>query len=334
MNQLIGFPELDFSTAYLIVDAQGEILDMNEQALSFLQLDGSTDRPEKIDEIFVDLNRESAHKCLSSTDAVYTLRHKQLHELLFQIKSIPLPKEQFLFLFRPLTSWTELFKKNQQQRKELEQFIYSISHDLTAPVRGITTLSQWLVDDFKSLLDEEQQETISLLQEKTKQLNDLIQAILVYSRVGRLSFSPKWIAIKPLLKGVLEKHQEQHPEFSYHLPDHDCKLFIDKRLATQLFEQLISNAITHNTKPSKKIIINFISTDINKIVTLEDNGDGIPPKVIDRVFDIFFKHTKIKHSLGFGLTLANKIMRVSNGDIQIKSEENIGTQVRLSFPIR
>ncbi len=240
-------------------------------------------------------------------------------------------EEGFLIAMRPCHPIKKLILSNQALEKDIEQFIYSISHDLKAPVRGISTLSGWLQDDLKELLNEEQVETLKLLTRKTQELNSLMGALLNYSRIGRVSYFKKHLDVQPIIKKVSKALVLLNPEIKINYPEEAIYTQMDATLAEQLFFLILENCIDHNNTENLEVEIKKEQQNKFHLLSIKDNGKGMSEKTVSKAFDLFYKNTTLT-KVGMGLTLAKKIVSVSSGRINLYSVPEEGTTVQIWLP--
>lgn len=214
----------------------------------------------------------------------------------------------------------------EERNKELENFAYIISHDLKTPLRGISTVSEWVLHDYKDKLDSQGQEYLELLKNRVARLEEQINGVLTYSRVGRTDSPTEKIDFNTIVHDVIEMI----------MPAENVKITIDNKLPSvsaspvemqQLMTYLIDNAIKHNDK--KEIKINIGCTperDFWKFY-VKDNGPGIEKAFHEKVFKIFqtLKPKDETGSTGIGLAVAKKILEGGGGKIWIESEKGQGT---------
>ncbi len=223
----------------------------------------------------------------------------------------------------------ELNKSN----KELEDFAYIVSHDLKAPLRGINELSNWIFEDYSNVLDKEGKENLTMLIERSMQMNGMIQGILEYSRVGRTEGKVEKIDLNKLLKEVIDLLA----------PPDNIKIKVENKLPkykadrirlTQLFQNLLSNAIKYIDKPKGIIKIGCAEEKNEWEFSVSDNGPGIEEKYFEKIFKIFqtLGSTPSDESTGIGLTITKKIIDLYKGRIWVESEINKGTTFYFTLP--
>ncbi len=214
----------------------------------------------------------------------------------------------------------------QHVNKELKDFAHVVSHDLKAPLRGINELSGWIYEDYNKLLDKDGKENLKLLRARTKRMNDMIQGILQYSRVGRTEKEAEEVDLNELLKDVIDLLN----------PPKNIKIKVENKLPmykadrtrlTQIFQNLLSNAIKYIDKPKGKIKIGCTEEDKYWKFSVSDNGPGIEEKHYEEIFKIFqmLGSAQKEGSTGIGLTIVKKIIDLYKGSIWVESEIGKGT---------
>jgi two-component system, LuxR family, sensor kinase FixL len=226
-----------------------------------------------------------------------------------------------------ITERTQLLEKLQATNQDLADFAYIVSHDLKAPLRGISSIADWLSTDYVDVLDEDGQELLALLQKRVQRLQGFIEGILKYSRVGRVDEEWEEVDLQDVVDNVTSSLS----------PPENIQVVIDGHLPIvygsvtrleQVFQNLLSNAIKFMDKPQGKIAINSAKTDGYWEFRISDNGPGIEERHFDKIFQIFQTLTPRDEfeSTGIGLTLIKKIVELHGGTISVKSEVGTGTE--------
>jgi signal transduction histidine kinase len=219
-----------------------------------------------------------------------------------------------------------LLKELESTNKELNDFAYIVSHDLKAPLRGISSLSEWLLADYADKLDREGQELINLLIVRVHKIHNLIDAILQYSRVGRIKEEIRLVNLNDVVTEVIELLQPIENvkiEIANQLPF----IEFEKTRIEQVFQNLLSNAIKFIDKPQGKITIDCTEVDGYWQISITDNGPGIEKQHFERIFKIFQKlsDSKNSNSTGIGLAIVKKIVEMYGGEVWVESELGVGT---------
>lgn len=223
----------------------------------------------------------------------------------------------------------ELHKRNQ----ELDQFAYFASHDLKAPLRAIANLSQWLEDDLQGNLPPENQRQLELLRGRVNRMENLINGLLEYSRVGRVKTGLERINTNTLLKETIDL-LEPESAFTIEIGSGMPTMTTKRLLLQQVFANLISNAIKHH--PRKEGCINLSVNELEKFYEfiVSDDGAGISPEFHQKIFDIFqtLEARDTKENTGVGLAIVKKIIDSVGGSIKVESQLGQGAKFIFTWP--
>ena len=201
---------------------------------------------------------------------------------------------------------------------ELQSFAYIVSHDLKAPLRAIAKLSQWLLEDYGSTFDAQGQEMVNLLVSRVKRMDKLIDGVLEYSRIGRVTGRFEPIDLNQLLPEVIDSLTTP-PKIQITIAPDLPVIIGDTIRIQQVFANLIGNAIKFMDKPRGIITISCKDAGADWQFSVADNGPGIDPKYHDKIFQIFQTlHPRDElESTGIGLTIVKKIVELYGGTIWV-----------------
>lgn len=230
---------------------------------------------------------------------------------------------------------SELTRSNQ----ELDDFAYIASHDLKEPLRGIHNYSTFLIQDYEDKLDEEGKSKLQTLKRLTQRMENLLDSLLEFSRVGRVDLAIGNIDLDALVAEVLDSLQITLKEqaIAVRKPKQLPILQCDRVRLGEVFRNLITNAMKYNDKPDKWIEIGLdqeLAAAAPPVFYVRDNGIGIREKHFESAFRIFKRlHSRDKFGggTGVGLTIVKKIVERHGGRIWVESKLGEGTTFKFTL---
>lgn len=227
----------------------------------------------------------------------------------------------------------QLFEKLERANRELRNFAYIVSHDLKAPLRGISSLATWISNDYADKFDEQGREQMQLLIGRVNRMHNLIEGILQFSRIGRTEEEKIEIDLQPLITDIwetLEPPVNMRLEFGSPLP----VIHYEKTHVTQIFQNLLSNAIKFMDKAKGYVQIECTDNKDHWHFVVCDNGPGIDSKHFERIFQIFqtLKPRDEMENTGIGLSIVKKIIENYGGEIWVESELKKGAAFHFTLP--
>lgn len=216
---------------------------------------------------------------------------------------------------------------------DLEKFASIASHDLKAPLRGISHLSSWIKDDLGDNIPTQVRKNLDRLSETVINMDALIKGILDYSKAGKSISELKTVNVDSLIKEILEipgMGNEVDVEIQPGLPVIQTDLIKLK----QVFLNLISNAIKHNKSPKKKLVISSKKKGNFYEFKVADNGPGVEPKYHEKIFQMFetLRPKSENDNTGVGLPIVKKLVEEANGSIKVESVEGGGAAFVFLWP--
>ncbi len=232
----------------------------------------------------------------------------------------------------------KLQKKNNelgQTNSELDRFVYSVSHDLSAPLKSIRGLVN------VSRIDKQQptETYLGKIETSALKLESFISEILDYSRNKRLWQQPEPINIKELCIELIEnlKFIDGFEKVKIDLDNLNGKIITtDKSRLKMIMNNLLSNAVKFQQKSSGEIpyirVSSMVSDTRSVIIKIEDNGQGIKAEFQNRIFEMFFRATDAEKGSGLGLYIAKEAVEKIGGRIWAHSEYGKGSIFQVEIP--
>ncbi len=231
--------------------------------------------------------------------------------------------------------------KLQRSNEELDSFAYIASHDLKEPLRGIHNYASFLMEDYGDTLTEDGVAKLQTLVRLTQRMENLINSLLHYSRLDRAELQHQQVDLNDLVQQVTATLEiaRSHTDIEFRIPQPLPQVPCDRPQVTELFTNLISNALKYNDKAHKWVEIGTIApaeapppdgTPItaSPVFYVRDNGIGIAPQFTDKIFQIFRRlHGREDYGggTGAGLTIARKVVERHEGRIWVQSTPGEGS---------
>ncbi|NJW53315.1 sensor histidine kinase [Salinimicrobium oceani] len=226
-----------------------------------------------------------------------------------------------------------LYKRMQQdleQRyRELERFASVVSHDIKSPLANIISLIDLLKEENQDIFNEDTKQYIEFLSQASHSLRSYVDGLLVFYRSERiLEKEEEDVELKPFFDN-LTKLFSVDPEVEITYPQHGILKKVNKAALTQIFMNLISNALKYNHKDQRRVNISFRASEDFYEFEVQDNGNGISEENFEKIFDLFttldLNDREGNPGSGIGLATVKKLLNHMGGDIQIESEPEIGS---------
>jgi len=218
---------------------------------------------------------------------------------------------------------------------ELEQFAYIASHDLQEPLRMVAAYTQLLAERYRGRLDESADKFIGYASEGALRMQSLIQDLLAFSRAGRngahcgpvdcdAAMAEVLLSLGPAMQesGAVVRHVA--------LP----VVWADRSQITQVFQNLIGNAIKFRGKEAPAISVQAEKTGQQWLFSVSDNGIGIAPEYAQNIFVVFQRlHTRTEYpGNGIGLAICKKIVERCGGKIWVEAQTGHGSIFKFTLP--
>ena len=222
----------------------------------------------------------------------------------------------------------ELSDKNE----ELKTFVYSVSHDLKTPIVTIEGFIGAMREDFRDQISEEQEKYIRYMSDAALKMEALINDLLEFSRIGRLTEKKSEFSFAGIVKEVLKMIQPQiqargiEVDIQEDLPD----ICGEKKRFIQVMENLLTNAVKYIGKenPCPRIDVGAQDRDGQKVFFVRDNGIGIEESYFEKIFQVFQRLPAAKKAgegTGIGLAIVKRIIEHHGGSVWVTSKPGVGS---------
>ncbi|USK39020.1 cell wall metabolism sensor histidine kinase WalK [Cytobacillus firmus] len=236
---------------------------------------------------------------------------------------------------------TVLHDITEQEKIDMErrEFVANVSHELRTPLTTMRSYLEALADGAwqdeeiaPNFLDVTQNETERMI----RLVNDLLQLSKMDSKDYRLS--KDWIDFIFFYNRIIDRFEmtkQQNVTFERRLPDHSAFVEIDEDKLTQVLDNIISNALKYSPEGGK-VTFGIEEKDEFIIVSVSDQGVGIPKENIEQIFERFYRVDKARTrklgGTGLGLAIAKEMVEAHGGKIWAASTEGKGTTISFSLP--
>lgn len=237
--------------------------------------------------------------------------------------------------------------KEQELRQLKSRFFSMLYHEFNNPLNAISFGLQILQEDAFSMSLQQQTEYLRLMEKSTNNLLDLINDVRTISQAesGRLQHHPEWLNLESLCNFLIEEikltDNNQHAIFmAIYEENHGQKsplsirLKLDEKLMKHILNNLLFNAVKYSPVGSP-VYLNICYKDQELILSVKDQGIGIPPEDRENLFESFYRAKNVGQvpGTGLGLSIVKLCIELQGGTISYESEEGLGTEFIVHLPI-
>jgi len=219
---------------------------------------------------------------------------------------------------------------------ELEQFAYVASHDLQEPLRMVASYTQLLARRYQGKLGDDADEFIGFAVDGARRMQELINDLLTYSRVGTQALQLQPVDTTQLVDQVVSDLTAAIREGRATVTQDDLPVVMgDPTQLRQLFQNLIANGIKfHRPDETPRVHVSATRDDGTWTFSVSDNGIGLEPQYLERIFVLFQRlHTRTDYpGTGIGLAICRKIVERHGGQIGVASSPGAGTTFTFTLP--
>ncbi|MGA9777783.1 MAG: ATP-binding protein [Verrucomicrobiia bacterium] len=267
----------------------------------------------------------------------YELKLPELSERWLQVNAAAISnsageREGTILVFHDLTRLKQL-------ERTREEFVANVSHELRTPLSLIKGYVETLLDGARNN-PEVVDRFLKIIERNTQRLDLLIQDLLTISALesGRVKLNLQPVELRPLVEKVFTDLKTRAEEKDVKLVNqlNDLIVMADAHRLEQVFANLVDNAIKYG-RAQGTVTVGGQKTDAGKIeVFVQDDGPGIPPEALDRVFERFYRVDKARSreqgGTGLGLSIVKHIVQNHDGEVWAKSEPGKGTVFFFTLP--
>ncbi|HMB14797.1 MAG TPA: PAS domain S-box protein [Pelovirga sp.] len=256
-------------------------------------------------------------------EAIGVRRNGEEYPLRLAAKSIPYNGRTVRIVeFRDITERKRVQWALEEKNKELEQFVYIVSHDLKSPLVTVKTFAVMLRQDLQSADQQQMNQDLNYIDKAADKMQQLLDALLQYSRIDRSDTPAQTLTVADAvenclttLAGILQQHQVQVStgELTQQLKG-------DALHFEHIWQNLIENAVKYrNVQVPALVEIGQMQQGHDVVFYVQDNGRGIAPEQSERIFELFCQLSPGSTGSGLGLALVKKIVSIYQGRIWVES---------------
>ncbi len=220
---------------------------------------------------------------------------------------------------------------------QMEEFSYSVSHDLRAPVRAMRGYAEVILQDHGWRLDGEAKDLLTRIARSGARMDRLIQDLLTYSRISRLEVTLESVSLDKLVREVVQQYPDMRPEnadieVEGRLPD----VIAHEPSLTQVVSNLLSNAVKFVRPQGRpRVRVRVDQKESRARLWIVDNGIGIKPEHQSRLFGMFERiHPSSEYEgTGIGLAIVRKAIERMNGSVGVESDGVSGCRFWVDLPM-
>ncbi|MBC2606621.1 chemotaxis protein CheB [Pelagicoccus albus] len=220
-------------------------------------------------------------------------------------------------------------------KEDLEEFAYTISHDIQEPLRSVSGYIDLLSKRFQNA-DSEVKEYLDFATGSSNRMKEMINGLLAYTRVETRAKPFVEVELSTLIEDAKKSLADKIEETNAEIRQEGCQLsvFCEKIQVTSLIANLIDNSLKFRSAQAPIIVVAAKTSEDRVLVSVRDNGTGVEPVNQSSVFDIFYRENGNSgpQGLGLGLALCKRIAIKHGGNITIDSNPGLGTTVEFCLP--
>lgn len=318
-----------------------ELIGYSSEELANLSMRALYHPPEDYDRVAAEIKRQLTLSSAGATDAVWLKKNGSLLEVVICVTRSGDDDREIGIAVIDNSAKKKRERALERHRHELERsnrelstFAYVASHDLRSPLRGISQISSWIVEDMdETAASPAIKEHLRLMKSRIKRMEALLDDLLTYSRIGRIEGDRKQVDVGDLCRKTFAMVAHP-PTFTLRLAD-DLPVFKTLELPfSQVLENLFDNAVKHHSRPDGEVAVSSEIDGAFYVFTIKDDGPGIPPEFHEKIFELFetLRPRDEVEGSGMGLALVKKTIEIYEGRIEVQSDGVNGAAFRFWWP--
>lgn len=246
--------------------------------------------------------------------------------------------EQIIGLILDINDIKLLEAQRQAVNEELKAFMYSVAHDLRAPVRHIASFAEVIREEPDAPADEREL-YLSYVEQSADKLGKMIDGLLMLSRNQRYVPQIVPVNVENLLDELIRKTRQSEQQAPELIIEHDAfpVIYTDAGLIEQVIQNLLSNAIKYSSTRERAVVkIHYYLQEAQHIISFSDNGIGFDPVYADKLFKLFSR-LYVEEDIpgtGVGLASVHRIMRNLHGSIEADGKPGVGATFTIRLPVK
>ena len=260
---------------------------------------------------------------------------RQISEGNFKGRILKMSNDEIGELCDIVNSMADELENSEQMKNE---FISSVSHELRTPLTAIKGWAETLIGT-ESYDTDTLKKGMSVIVSETERLSGMVEELLDFSRIqsGRFAMHPEKMDILAELGDAVltygEKARKEGIDLTYHEPEMLPFIYADRNRLRQVFINIIDNAIKYSD-PGGSVKVDVFQKGEEIVVSVADSGCGISEEDLPKVKTKFYKANYTRRGSGIGLAVANEIVELHGGTLEVESTINVGTTVLITLPIQ
>ncbi len=224
----------------------------------------------------------------------------------------------------------------QRKSEELEEVVSMISHDLQGPLVSIRELAGLFRRKYAAQIDERGQQLARRISANAAQVVRMAESLVEYARSPQMAGKDETVDLRPLIKKIWLQVIDAFPgqRAKLHLPEESIQVTGSRLALERVLYNILKNSVAYVPAGREpQVQVEWLLSNDSYVMTVTDNGCGIPPEERQQVFELFYRgQSAPAGGTGIGLAVVKKIIEEAQGHIELDSTPEQGTTVRIILP--